>query len=135
MMAVPMLLSFAAICHGADDPPEATRKIEGRTTQFPPKTIAEGMKLTVVVLESCSASDTETYTAADMKKAQEKDHVRWMFPRPIAVTIDGDTFKASEVVYAAGAFWVRDGEKVVRCAKYQYDKMKPFGEWYRQTLP
>jgi len=71
------------VCHGTDDPPEASRTLEGQKTQFPAKTIADGVTATVGVLQFCHYSDTETDTVADMKKAQEKDHVRLFFPRPI----------------------------------------------------
>jgi hypothetical protein len=41
----------------------------------------------------------------------------------------------SEVVFADGVFWLVCGNGVERCTKFTFDKMTPFREWYRQTLP
>ena len=40
-----------------------------------------------------------------------------------------------EAVHSDEVFWLVCGTDVVRCAKYTYDKMDRFREWYRQTLP
>ena len=134
------------MCQGADAPPKdsgrtlegktsASRTLEGNTTQFPANSIAEGVKATVAVLESCSSSDAEGYTAADLKKALLGDHVRLVFAKPVTVMVLHDKLEVSEVVYAAGVFWLRCGDKVVRTSKYRFEKWKPFEAWFRQTLP
>jgi hypothetical protein len=61
--------------------------------------------------------------------------VRLVFGKPIQVTMLDDTVDVSEVVFSDGAFLLRSGDTVLRCTKYEYEKMKPFAEWYRQTLP
>jgi hypothetical protein len=143
---VPVLLFLAAVCQGADDSrkvssrtveekPMASRRLEGDTSQFPANSLVEGVKATVAVLESCHSSDAETYTAAGLKKAQQGDHVRLVFPKPITVTVLRDEFDVSEVVYADGVFWLRCGAKVVRSTKYEFEKWRPFESWFRQLLP
>ena len=142
---VAVLLFLAAVCQGADDPPKASsrtlegkttasRRLEGSTTQFPANSLAEGVKATVAVLESCSSSDAEGYTAADLKRALLGVHVRLVFLKPIAVMVLRDKFEVSEVVYADGVFWLRCGAKVVRSSKYEFEKWKPFEAWFRQAL-
>jgi hypothetical protein len=135
------VLLFTGMCHGADDPPKASRKLEGRTTPFPAKTIAEGVKVTISVLESCHSLDDGTrnggnlaYSTANLKKAQEGDHLRFEFPKPVKVKILDKTYEVSEVVFADGAFWLRCGDKVVRSTKYEFAKSKAFVEWFRQAL-
>ena len=54
------------------------------------------------------------------------------------VTILGEKLEVAELVHSTGAtgsFWLHSGDKVYRCAKYEPEKMKPFEEWYRQTMP
>jgi hypothetical protein len=120
----------------ADDLPKATRVIEGAKTTFPEKSLPEGVKAFVGVLESCSdmSDGTVQYTADDLKKARKGDHVSLVFAKPLAVTVLGKRLEVSEAVFANGVFWLLCGKEVVRCTKYEYDKMERFQEWYRQTL-
>jgi hypothetical protein len=76
-----------------------------------------------------------SYTVADLKKAQKGDHVRLVFGKPVTVAVLHDKFKVSELVYSAGVFWLRTGNNVVRCSKYEHEKWKPFEAWFRQLLP
>jgi hypothetical protein len=130
-------LLVATTCLGADEPPTATRVLDGTKTTFPAKAVPDGTKALAGVLGSChTLSDgTVRYTADDLKKARTGDHVRFEFAKPLAVKILGTALDVSEAVYADGVFWLVCGTDVVRCTKYEFDKMDRFREWYRQTLP
>ncbi|HEX3149277.1 MAG TPA: hypothetical protein VHR66_14480 [Gemmataceae bacterium] len=131
------VLFMATTCVAADEPTKATRVIEGSKTTLPDKSIADGVKLLTAVLESChSRSDgTIRYTAQDVTVARQGDHVRFVLAKPITVEVLNVRIKMSAAVFANGVFWLVCGNEVVRCTKYEFDKMKPFEEWYRQTLP
>jgi hypothetical protein len=143
------LLFVGTVCLGADDPPKdtrvvegpkppkATRVIEGEKTTFPAKSIPEGVKALAGALESCHdmSDGTVPYTADDLKSARKKDHVRFLFPKPLGVEVLGTKLEVSEAVFAKGVFWLLCGEEVVRCTKYEFAKMDRFQKWYRQTLP
>ena len=120
----------------AEGPPKATRVINGKKSTFPDKSIRDGVKALAGAIESChSASDgTVKYTAEDLKKAQEGDHVRFVFSHPLAVDVLDKELDASEVVFAKGVFWLVCAKEIVRCTKYEHEKMKLFEDWYRQTL-
>ncbi|HEY1192489.1 MAG TPA: hypothetical protein VGE74_33000 [Gemmata sp.] len=126
---------FAAGVHGADDSAKASATLDGKVVQFPEKGIAGGVKATIALLESCH--DSGTGTAADLKKAQAADHVRLVFAKPIAVTILGDKLEVSELVLTqplnTGVFWLRCGDKVIRCTKYQVAKEKDFIGWRNEA--
>ena len=150
---IPSILLFAAIATGADAPPKASDTVaiddlpkasgmlDGKKVQFPAKGVAEGVKATVALLESChSASDgTIAYTAADLKKAQQGDHVRLVFAKPITVTVLGAKIKVSELVFTqplnTGVFWLRSGDRVMRCSKYEFEKQRRFEAWRNMAQP
>jgi hypothetical protein len=136
-VAATAALFVATTCLRADEPPKATRVIDGTKTTFPARSIPEGVKALTGVLESCHdlSDGTIKYTADDLKKAQKGDHVRFVFPRPLGVEVLNRQLVVSEVVFAGGVFWLVCGNDVERCTKYTFDKMTPFREWYRQTLP
>jgi hypothetical protein len=139
--------------HGADDPPKsrgskaqvtdetprASGKLEGKRVKYSSETIAEGVKATTALLESCCdcSDDSVRYTAADLKKAQEGDHIRLVFPRPITVKVLDNEFKVAELVFTqplnTGVFWLRSGDTVTRCGKYRFEKEKPFVAWRGQA--
>jgi hypothetical protein len=137
LFALVLALLFAPSECPGDDLPKATRAIEGSKTTFPEKSIPEGVKALVGALESCHTRSDETvkYAVDDLKKARKGDHVRFLFPKPLGVEVLGKKLDVSEAVFADGVFWLLCGEEVVRCTKYEYDKMKRFQEWYRPTLP
>jgi hypothetical protein len=141
------MLLLAALSAGADTPPKASDtvanddlpkacgRLDGKKVQFSAKGIAEGVKATVGLLESChSASDgTIAYTAADLKKAQQGDHVRLVFAKPITVTVLEAKVPVSELVFTqplnTGVFWLRSWDTVMRCSKFEFKKQRPFEEW------
>jgi predicted metalloprotease with PDZ domain len=117
----------------------ASGKLDGKKVKFPTKGVAEGVKATISLLESCHSVDGETYTVADMKKAQHGDYVRFVFAKPITVTVLDKKIHVSELVFTqplnTGVFWLRSGNKVVRCAKYESQKERRFEAWRRQAQP
>ena len=48
--------ALAAMAHGAEVPPKASRTLDGETMRFPAKTIAAGVKATVGVCRSSNVS-------------------------------------------------------------------------------
>jgi hypothetical protein len=128
---------LAAQACRAGDPTKATRVIEGQKTTFPEKALAGGVKALVGALESCHdiSDGTVKYTAEELKKARNGDHVSFVFAKPLGVEVLDRNLEVSEAVFAKGVVWLRCGKEVVRCAKYEYDKYDRFLEWYRQTLP
>ena len=63
---VSVLLFVATACYGADDVPKVTRKLDGHTTTFPAKSIAEGLKATIGAIESCHSTDWAGKTAPEL---------------------------------------------------------------------
>jgi hypothetical protein len=133
-------LLVAPLCYGADAPIPAGSTIrgtiDGKKVTYPPKTIAEGVKVTVGMLESCHTADQDAklYTSADLKKALKKDHLRLVFSRPTKVKVLGNTIEVSELVFGGGVFWVRSGNKVWRCTKYEFGPSQRFEKW-RERAP
>jgi hypothetical protein len=140
----PVLLFAAATCQGADDAssgddaPKASRIVDGMALPFDPKGVADGVTATLALLESCHSEawpGKNPPTDEDVKKVLLKDHVRLVFAKPITARVMNEEVEFSELVFGAGAFWLRSGDKVRRYAKYEYEKYKPFQEWHRQTPP
>ncbi len=152
-LLLPALLLLSALVHGADNPPKssaakpqvtdetpkASGKLDGKRVWYSSDTIAEGVKATTALLESCHdcSDDTVRYTATDLKKAQEGDHIRLVFAKPITVKVCDHEFKVTELVLTqplnTGVFWLRSGDTVRRCSKYEFDKEKPFLAWRGQA--
>jgi hypothetical protein len=137
---VALMVVTASIC--AEELPKATRVIDRTKYTFPDKTIRDGVRALRDVLEACHTIDDSRfengkeiqYSADDVKKAQKGDHVRFVFSKPLLVDVLQKELDVTEVVFANGAFWLVCEKEVVRCSKYEYEKMKKFEEWYRQTL-
>jgi hypothetical protein len=95
------------------------------------------VKGTLGLLESCC--DESLYEAAEFKKAEQGDHVRLVFPKPITVTVMEQKVEVSELVFRrplnTGVFWVRNRDKWRRYSKYEFQKEKPFVAWLRQAQP
>ncbi len=112
---------------------KASGRRDGKSVQFAEKGVAAGAKATLAILESCHSLDAETGTVEDWKQAIEGDHVRFGFATPIAVSVLNDKFAITELVFTqplnTGVFWLRSGNKVIRCSKFEYPKEKAFVEW------
>ncbi len=137
------MLLLAAIASGADPPPQASGTLAiddlpkvsstlgGKQLKFPEKGIADGVKATVGLLESCC--DESLYEAAELQKAEQGDHIRLAFPKPITVTVMHKKVEISELVFRrplnTGVFWVRSQDKWRRYSKYEFQKQKPFMAW------
>jgi hypothetical protein len=139
---LPVLLLVAAVPQGPGEVvegPSATGKLDGKKVRFPAKTIEQGVKATVELLESCCSHDDGSipYTVAELKNAQAGDHVRLVFPKPI--TVFGGKVEVSELIFTqpsnTGVFWLRSGDKVRRYTKFQFQKQKAFEMWLRQAQP
>src|SRR5262249_18318398 len=91
-----LVVLFASVAHGADDAPKATGTLDGKQLKFPEKGIADGVKATVGLLESCHSESL--YQADERKKAEQGDHVRLVFPKPITVTVMNEKVEVSELV-------------------------------------
>jgi len=141
LTAAALTMATTAIC--AEDLPKVTRVIDGRKTTYPEKTIRDGVRALSDVLEACHyLADSRfengkeiQYTADDVKTAQKGDHVRFVFSKLLLVDVLDKELDVSEAVFANGAFWLVCKKGVVRCSKYEHDKMDRFEKWYRQTLP
>jgi hypothetical protein len=132
-----LVVLFGAMTPGADDPPKATGTLDGKRLTFPEKTIPDGVKASIGLLESCH--DESLYQADELKKAEQGDHVRLVFPKPIKITVMNDQLQVSELVFRrplnTGVFWVRTGDKWRRYSKYEFQKEEPFVQWLRQVQP
>ncbi|MFO0872245.1 MAG: hypothetical protein U0935_25235 [Pirellulales bacterium] len=119
----------------ADDAAKASATLDGKKMQFPEKGVAGGVRATTALLESCT--DKSEGTSADLKKAQEGDHVRLVFAKPIAVIIGGDKLEVTELVFTqplnTGVFWLRVGDRVVRFTKYRFEKEQNFVAWRNEA--
>jgi hypothetical protein len=128
---------FAAVAPGAEDTPRVTGSLDGKQLKFPAKGIADGVKATVGLLESCHSETL--YQGDELKKAEQGDHIRLVFPRPITVRILNEKVEVSELVFRrplnTGVFWVRTPGKWRRYSKYEGPKEGPFVAWLRQARP
>ena len=131
--ALAMLMLFAAMARGADDVPKVTGTLDGKRLTFPEKGIADGVKATVGLLESCH--DESLFQADELQTAETQDHVRLEFAKPIKVTLMGKEVEMSELLFRrplnTGVFWVRAGDKWRRYTKYEFKKEEPFEAWLR----
>src|SRR5438552_3124741 len=91
-----LVVLFAAAAHGADDAPRVTGTLDGKQLKFPEKVVADGVKATVGLLESCHSEGG--YQTDEFKKAEQGDHVRWVFPKPVTITVLGKKVEVSELV-------------------------------------
>jgi hypothetical protein len=116
-----------------DDAPKASGTLDGRQVTFSEKRVAEGVKATVGLLESCH--DESLYHADELKKARQGDHVRWVFPKPITADVMNEKIEFSELVIRlplnTGVLWVRTGDKWRRYSKFEFQKQPPFEAWLR----
>ncbi len=121
----------------ADESPRASGRLEAKPLAFAQKGIADGVKATIGLLESCH--DESLYQADEFKKAEQGDHVRLVFARPITAKVMNEKIAFSELVFRlpmnTGVFWVRTGDTWRRYAKYEFPKEAPFTAWLRQTRP
>ena len=136
VLVVALVLVTAAACR-AEDTPKASGILEGKKVKFPEKAVADGVKATVGLLESCH--DSSLYEADELKKAKQGDHIRLVFAKPITVRVVNEDVEVSELVFRlptnTGVFWLRSGEKWRRYSKYEPQKEKPFLAWLREAQP
>ena len=121
----------------AEDAPKATGIRDAKKVKFPDKGIADGLKATVGLLESCR--DASESQAGEFEKAQQEDHVRLVFAKPITVTVLDEKIDVTELVFRlpmnTGVFWLRTGNQVRRFTKYEPQKVEAFEAWLREAQP
>lgn len=119
----------------AEDTVKASATLEGKPMEFPEKGVAGGVKATTALLES--GHDRSDGTLADLKKAQEGDHIRLLFAKPVTVTVGREKLEMTELVLTqplhTGVFWLRVGDKIVRCTKYKFEKEQDFVTWRNEA--
>jgi len=132
-----LVVLLAAVAYGADDAPKASGTLDGKQVKFPEKAVAQGMKATVGLLESCHSESL--FEADELKKALRGDHVRLLLPKPITANVMNEKIELSELVFRlplnTGVFWVRAGNKWRRYSKYEPQKERPFEVWLREAQP
>ena len=124
-----------------EDAPKANGTLEGKRVKFPERSVADGVKATVGLLESCH--DESLYEADEFTKALQGDHIRLVFPKPITARVDNEQIEFSELVFRlpmnTGVFWVRTVRTADnlgrwrRYSKYEFEKRKPFATWLREA--
>jgi hypothetical protein len=125
----------AAAVHAVDDSPKARGRLAGKPVKFPEKGIAEGVIATISLLESCS--DQSLFQADEFKKAEQGDHVRLVFAKPVTATLMAEKIAVSELVFrlplSTGVFWVRSGDTWRRYSKYESQRARQFSVWLRKA--
>jgi hypothetical protein len=133
----PLVLLASAVAHGADDAPKVSGTLDGKSLTFPEKGVADGVKATLGLLESCHSESL--YEADERTKAEQGDYIRLVFAKPVEVTVMEETFDVAELVFRrpqnTGVFWVRRGDTWRRFSKYEPAKEEPFEAWLRQGQP
>jgi len=129
-----LIVLFAAVAHGADVTPVVVGTLDGKLLIIPERRMADGVKVTVGLLESCSFKGG--YQADELTKAEQGDHVRLVFPKPITVTVMGKKVEVSQLVVRLPLreVWARTGDKWERYTKYDPEKSRTFEAWLRQAL-
>src|SRR5262249_44881289 len=121
----------------AEDAPKATGTLEGKRVKFPEKSVVDGVKATVGLLESCHSESL--YQADEFKNALQGDHIRLVFAKPITAEVTNEQIEFSELVFRlpmnTGVFWVRTGDNWRRYSKYEFEKEKPFAAWLGEAQP
>jgi len=136
VLVASLMLVTAAACR-ADHAPKATGVLEGKKVKFPEKEVAGGVKAAVGLLESCHSESL--YDADEFKQAEQGDHIRLVFAKPITARVVNEEVQFSELVFRlpanTGVFWLRCGDKWRRYSKYEFQKEEPFRAWLREAEP
>jgi len=121
----------------ADDVSKASGTLDGKGVKSPEKSVADGVKATVGLLESCHSESL--YQEDEFKKALKGDHIRLVFTKPVTARVNNEQIEVLELVFRlpmnTGVFWVRTGDKWRRYSKYEFEKEKPFATWLREARP
>ncbi len=132
-----VIVLIAAVAQGAEESTEASGSFEGKRITFPAMGIADGVKATLGLLESCH--DESLYRAEERENAEQGDHIRLLFAEPVAATVMGERVAVLELLFRpplnTGVFWVRAGDRWRRYTKYEFQKEEPFTAWLRTAQP
>jgi hypothetical protein len=130
-----LIVLLAAMAQAADEMPKAYGTIDGKRVKFPDKGLADGVKATVGLLESCHSESL--YQADELKKALKGDHIRLVLAKPVTANVVDKKIEISELVFRlpmnTGVFWVRSGDTWRRYSKYEFQKEEPFKAWLREA--
>jgi hypothetical protein len=136
VLVAAVVLLTAKACW-AEDAPQASGTLDGKRVKFPAKSVADGVKATVGLLQSCHSESL--YQADELKKALQGDHIRLVFAKPITARVNNEQIQFSELVFRlprnTGVFWVRSGDKWRQYSKYEVEKEQPFAAWLREAQP
>jgi hypothetical protein len=114
---------------------KASGTLDGKKARFPAKSLADGVKASIRLLQSCH--NESSYSGAELRKAEQGDYVRFVFAKSITVVVMGEKVELSEVVVRlplnTGVIWVRSGEKMRRYSKFEPEENKRFVSWLRQA--
>ena len=143
LFVIPILLISAVSSLAAEEPIQASGRIEGAKVKFPAKSLDLGARATLVFLESChdASDDSIKYTEDDLKKALAGNHIRLEFAVPRKATVLDEELQIKELIFTfpigRGVFWLRGvsakGETIHRATKFEFDKQKHFEEWLREA--
>jgi hypothetical protein len=92
----------------------------------------------LALLESCHSAawpGPDPPTGDDVENVLQGDHVRLVFAKPATAKVMNERVEFSELVFGAGAFWLRSGDNARRYTKYEPEKWRAFQEWWRQSAP
>lgn len=132
-----LVILVAAVAQHADEAPRVTGTLGGEELKFPEKGVADGVKATIGLLESCH--DESRFQADELTKALQGDHIRLVFSEPVTAEVMGKEIEFGELVFRrplnTGVFWVRSADTWRRYSKYTFEKQKPFAAWLETAQP
>ena len=125
------IVLFAGVALGAENEPQLSLLLDGKPAKVAGKSVAEGVRATVGLLESCH--DESPFAAEEFKAARQADHLRLVFAKPVAANVMSQKLELSELVVRlplnTGVVWVRAGDRWRRFSKFEYLKTVPVTAW------
>src|ERR1700722_11909824 len=91
-----LLLFTASVCHGDDHALKVSGSFQGKKVQFPAKGLVEGVKATIDLVKTCCENSTSSPEA--LRKAEQGDHIRLVFAKPLTVEVMNETVEVSELI-------------------------------------
>lgn len=130
VLAISIVL-FAGVALGAEIEPQSSFRLDGKPAKVADKSIADGVRATVGLLESCH--DESPFAAEEFMAARQADHLQLVFAKPVAANVMSQKIEISELVVRlplnTGVVWVRAGDRWRRFSKFEYLKTVPVTTW------
>ena len=130
VLAIAFVL-FTGVALGAENEHQLSFLLDGKPAKVAGKSVAEGVRATVGLLESCH--DESPFAAEEFKAARQADHLRLVFAKPVAANVMSQKLELSELVVRlplnTGVVWVRAGDRWRRFSKFEYLKTVPVTAW------